>query len=92
MKLIGVNIKKTGNNKNERSKREIKDELLNRKNVNINREHPILKFLEPKRDEFIKKFEPLDFDMGIVRDIVKKGIPANSFNLMIERIAKKENE
>jgi len=92
MKLIGINLKKVNDPKNKRSKREIKSKLENRKKKNASRPHPVLNYLKPLEKIFIDRFKPLGFDMILVNKIVRHGIQANSFNLMIENIAKEENE
>ena len=92
MKMMKIVPKKTKDSKNKWSKREIRRKLESRKKKNVNKVHPIVKYLQPLQTKFEKSFKPLGYDIQIVERILKEGIPAHSFNLMTEIISQIEQE
>lgn len=99
--MMGTKLKTTETNKNERSKKDIKEELQNRKKMGIDNgvgvpmDRDIINFqgfFDPMRTKFRERFRPFSFEEDMVDSIIEEGIHANNFNLMIERIAKDENE
>lgn len=92
MKMMNINTKKTKDNKNKWSKKEIRRKLESRKRKNFGKIHPIESYLLPTKLKFIESFIPLGYNPDLVESIIENGISSYSFNLMTQLITIHQKE